>query len=288
MTDQNLRFLRHHVSYQPLLLKRVCESWELPMEYNVIMPDGSKFAAQNIDQLNGWITEGRILPTTVIERISDGARGPASMLPGLVFPQASTPAQAPLFAPSTDSPTPPPAATVSPDVPKGVQFKEPDYQRAPQHQAESIDDMGKPLSYVSFTREHTDRSVVPEELRGKFNWGAFFLTWIWGLCHRAWISLLALVLGLAVIPFSSGSQDGSGSTGVYAAVGILQLGFAIFLGIMGNTFAWKSGRFKTPEDCRSCQSAWGQWGCGLFVFFLLGLAVLACFVIPSIRNVISR
>ena len=34
---------------------------------------------------------------------------------------------------------------------------------------------------------------VPEEIKG-WNWGAFWLTWIWGIAHNVWISLLVFCL----------------------------------------------------------------------------------------------
>ncbi|MBS7532015.1 DUF2628 domain-containing protein [Hazenella sp. IB182353] len=33
---------------------------------------------------------------------------------------------------------------------------------------------------------------VPVEVQG-WNWGAFFFTWIWGITHGVWISLLTLI-----------------------------------------------------------------------------------------------
>ena len=34
---------------------------------------------------------------------------------------------------------------------------------------------------------------IPKELN-EFNWGAFLLTFIWGIKHKAWITLLAIPL----------------------------------------------------------------------------------------------
>ena len=38
-------------------------------------------------------------------------------------------------------------------------------------------------------------SVVPGEIKG-WNWGAFFLNWIWSIGNNVWIGLLALILGI--------------------------------------------------------------------------------------------
>jgi hypothetical protein len=90
---------------------------------------------------------------------------------------------------------------------------------------------------------------VPAELQGGFNAGAFFLTWIWGLNHRAYWTLWVLLIGL--IPCGG-------------------LIFAIYCGIKGNEAAWRSGRFSSPQECLACQRIWMWWGIGVVVFSIVG------------------
>jgi hypothetical protein len=85
---------------------------------------------------------------------------------------------------------------------------------------------------------------------GGWNGGAFMFTWIWGLNHRAYWLLLGL------IPY----------------VGFIM---CIVGGIMGNRWAWESGRFHTVEEMRACQRIWAGWALGVFIitfgiFFLIG------------------
>ncbi len=41
-------------------------------------------------------------------------------------------------------------------------------------------------------RIETYSEEVPAEIK-KWNWGAFFLSWIWGIGNQVWISLLGLI-----------------------------------------------------------------------------------------------
>ncbi len=77
---------------------------------------------------------------------------------------------------------------------------------------------------------------VPPEIKG-WNWGAFSLTWIWGLSHRVWISLFAL------IPFP--------------LIGIAAM---IILGIKGNEWAWKNKKWDSIEQFQKSQRTWKFWG----------------------------
>ncbi|HEX7364133.1 MAG TPA: serine/threonine protein kinase, partial [Dehalococcoidia bacterium] len=67
---------------------------------------------------------------------------------------------------------------------------------------------------------------VPTEIK-EWNWGAFFLTWIWGIGNRVWLAFIAL----APLPF------------VGLAMGIL-------LGIKGNEWAWQCQKWDSVEQFR--------------------------------------
>lgn len=91
------------------------------------------------------------------------------------------------------------------------------------------------------------RAAADDPTKG-WNWGAFWLTWIWGLGNNVWIALLAL------IPF----------------VGIVM---AFVLGAKGNEWAWKAKEWKSVEDFRKTQKTWSIIG-----WILGGLAILALVV----------
>ncbi|MBQ7256303.1 MAG: ribonuclease G [Abditibacteriota bacterium] len=90
----------------------------------------------------------------------------------------------------------------------------------------------------------------PPELKG-WNWGAFALTFFWGIANQTYWALLCLV------PY----------------VGIVA---SIYYGIYGNAWAWKSGRFRTPQECMECQKIWNKWG---LVLFIVGIGLSFVFSI---------
>ena len=88
-------------------------------------------------------------------------------------------------------------------------------------------------------------SVVPDEIKG-WNWGAAGLTWIWGVYHGVWISLLTF------IP-------------------IVNIVMVIVLGFKGNEWAWRSRPWESVERFVSSQKKWKPWGIVFFVLMILGL-----------------
>jgi len=89
---------------------------------------------------------------------------------------------------------------------------------------------------------------VPPEIK-EWNWGAFFLTWIWGISNKVWISFIAIA------PFPIG------------------LAMGIVLGIKGNEWAWQCKKWDTIEHFRHRQRIWMYWGIAAFLapfVFILG------------------
>ncbi len=106
----------------------------------------------------------------------------------------------------------------------------------------------------------------PAELKG-WNWGAFFLTWIWGLAHNAWITLTVLFVGF--IPLIGP---------------LIALGLAIYLGVKGNELAWTNRKFKDLDEFNAVQKAWATWGVAICVVsFVLGFALVYFGVFSGMR-----
>jgi len=86
-------------------------------------------------------------------------------------------------------------------------------------------------------------AAVPPEIK-KWNWGAFFLNWIWGLGNKTYIALLCF------IPF----------------VNIVMI---FVLGAKGSEWAWRNKQWDSVEHFRSVQKKWAWWGFGLFLLGIL-------------------
>jgi hypothetical protein len=91
----------------------------------------------------------------------------------------------------------------------------------------------------------------PPELR-KWNWGAFLLSWIWGLGNRTYIALLAL------LPFAN-------------------IVMPFVLGAKGNEWAWRNKHWDSIEHFKRVQRLWTIWGVSLLgvIILLIGIGVFA-------------
>lgn len=87
---------------------------------------------------------------------------------------------------------------------------------------------------VNRDSEYSDE--LPPELQG-WNWGAFILTWIWGIFNGTFISLLCLIPGIHLIVM-------------------------FILGLKGNEWAWKNRNWQSTEHFVSVQR---RWAAGAFV-----------------------
>jgi hypothetical protein len=79
-----------------------------------------------------------------------------------------------------------------------------------------------------------DPKVIPPEIR-RWNWGAFFLNWIWGIGNQTYIALLALIPGFGFI-------------------------WMFVLGAKGSAWAWRNGRWDSVEHFKRVQRKWAIWG----------------------------
>ena len=87
-------------------------------------------------------------------------------------------------------------------------------------------------------------AMLPAEIKG-WNWGAFFLNWIWGIGNSTFIALLCL------IPF----------------VNIIMV---FVLGAKGNEWAWQNRRWQSIEQFKRVQKNWAVVG---FILFIFGIIV---------------
>lgn len=82
---------------------------------------------------------------------------------------------------------------------------------------------------------------IPKELN-EFNWGAFLLTFIWGVKHKAWITLLAIPLIYFQLPLGLNW--------------LLLTGLQFYCGFKGNMWAYQVDWWMSPKDFRQNQMRW--------------------------------
>lgn len=86
-------------------------------------------------------------------------------------------------------------------------------------------------------------SPLPSQVRG-WNWGAFTLSWIWGLANRVPAAFLVFVP-------------------------VVNLAMPFVLGAMGNRWAWENRRWETVDQFRKVQRQWAL--AGLVTWLVLAL-----------------
>jgi len=97
-------------------------------------------------------------------------------------------------------------------------------------------------------------ATLPPELKG-WNWGAFWLNWIWGIRNRTWIAFLVF------IPY-------------------FNFVWVFFLGAKGNKWAWQNQKWDSIEQYKKSQRRWAMWGLIIFlcsIVPLIALGALATF-----------
>lgn len=216
------------------------------MRYFVITSDGQKYGPADVPLLSQWAREGRLSPTSMLEG-EDGTQVVASQLPGLSFPETAAP-----MTPPVQSAPPPGGNPYAGYYDRGVMF---------------------------------DGTYNPS-LFPKFNWGAFLLSWIWGLNHKKPVTLVVLALNIMGNVFGGGFSPRSGmttSSPIGSLFSLVAFGVSIWIGMNGYKWAWESGRFRTPEECRKCQAIWGWWGLAIVVAFCICIGAAVGMAAMAIR-----
>ena len=114
------------------------------------------------------------------------------------------------------------------------------------------------------TSQQREGSDVPDEIKG-WNWGAFFLGWIWGIGNKVWIALLTLLLLVSFIPITYIMFDviemPYGTEGpTLILYGSFYFIVSIVLGIKGNEWAWTNKKWDSIEHFKRTQRTWGMVG----------------------------
>ena len=128
----------------------------------------------------------------------------------------------------------------------------------------------EPLEYL---RRQAKSRHVEQEL-AKWNWGAFYFGWIWGVFNKVYISLLQLiVLLVSTITVFIG-------LGVISPVfSLISLGISIWLGLKGSSMAWNNDAYNDFDHFLSSRHAWNVaaaifFGVTVFLIFISLLLLL--------------
>ncbi len=102
---------------------------------------------------------------------------------------------------------------------------------------------------------------MPSELKG-FNWGAFFLTFFWGIYHRAYWTLAAPIYHLLcynLLPIFGVPHEGVPLLHLrYSIIGfsVGVVAMKVVFGFKGNEWAWRSGQYIHAQHFRTMQRVW--------------------------------
>ena len=106
--------------------------------------------------------------------------------------------------------------------------------------------------YSSNSSFNPNRGEIPQEIN-KWNWGAFLLTWIWGVGNGLYWPLAIIIVGL--IPYVGWAAS---------------LAASIYLGMKGSELAWKAKDWESIEHFKRIQHNWMIAGiCALGVYLLI-------------------
>lgn len=119
-------------------------------------------------------------------------------------------------------------------------------------------------------------NIIQSDIK-RFNWGAFFLTWIWGIGNNVMETLWILV------------------TGFVPVVGCLLGGLVlpIIFGIKGNEWALKNKSYKSLEHFHSVQRTWAIIGLSVYIattliWIVIGLSLFENLIKPEIDNFMKQ
>lgn len=106
--------------------------------------------------------------------------------------------------------------------------------------------------YIDWTvtnPNYSENTEIENEI-SKWNWGAFFLGWLWGLFNKSYWALLTLI----PIPFFGNA-------------------WAIICGIKGNEWAWENKKWESIEQFKTIQRKWVLYGV-IFWGIILSITLL--------------
>ncbi len=138
---------------------------------------------------------------------------------------------------------------------KSSNIQEPSYNPVPNSRLQSM--------YI----ENRSSTVQIERELGKWNWGAFYFGWIWGVFNKVYVSLVQLVI--SVLSFAVTILGLGIITPIF---GLINIGISIWLGVKGSQMAWDNGAYRNLEHFRTSRHNWNVAAAivfGIFIFIII-------------------
>lgn len=134
---------------------------------------------------------------------------------------------------------------------------------------------------------------IPKQVK-RFNWGAFFFTWIWGLFNKSYLTLILLAVNIIIflVGFIFGilaefSGDKSIAGLIYIIIMFLNLitnlgclALCIWFGIKGNEWAWQNKKWDSLKHFHDVQRIWAILGTLIIGVGVVG--IVAAMTLPSL------
>lgn len=113
-------------------------------------------------------------------------------------------------------------------------------------------------STTAYSNQTTSSFHNQEQELNKWNWGAFFFNWIWGVCNGVYWPLILIVISF--IPYAGG---------------LISLVICVILGMKGNQMAWSAKQGTTTfYSFMETQKKWSKAALWVFCISLaLGLLI---------------
>ena len=115
-------------------------------------------------------------------------------------------------------------------------------------------------------------SIQAERELSKWNWGAFYFGWLWGVFNKVYVALVQLVVSILSYALTIMGL------GIIAPLfGLINIGISIWLGVKGSQMAWDNGAYRNLEHFRSSRHNWNVAAAicfGVCVFIILISLVL--------------
>mgnify|MGYP003297937111 CR=1 FL=1 len=124
------------------------------------------------------------------------------------------------------------------------------------------------MAFVNNSGQGKD-SVVPAEVKG-YSWGAFTLSWIWGIFNNSWFTMFAFLGAiLSLIPFIGW---------------LIPWALCIWFGFRGNEWAWQNKKWESIEKFHEIQKKWAIASAICFgvLVVLAFIGIILALTIPSL------